>query len=91
MTLSQAKELWENNQLAFYNRKNKATFEAMQLMYTQNPPYIFYMGDQEEDKEVNNWQGLRSLNCEYLYNDGSENLSLDAIILEPEELNQLTK
>jgi hypothetical protein len=91
MTLSQIKELWENNQLAIYNRKNKATFEAMQLLHDEGLPYIFYSEEQDKDKEVNNWQGLRSLDCEYVYNDGSENLSLDAIILEPEEINKLTK
>jgi len=91
MNLTQAKELWQNNQLAILNRKNKATFEAMQLMYIQEPPYIFYLESKDTDVEINNWQGLRHLDIECFYNDGSDNLSLDAILLEPEEIKKLTK
>jgi len=81
------KNLWLDNKLVIINRKNKATFEALRLLDGEEPPYIFYTENWEEDVEITHWQSLRKLkDVEHLYCDGSKNLDGDALILEPSEI-----
>lgn len=81
------KQLWEDDELAIYNRQNKATFEALKLLYPHTPP--FYFDSNEicgESIEVNNWQSLKKIKYIEVFHNDRFNLSEDAIYVEPEEV-----
>jgi len=93
MTLNTLKSLWKDNKLAIHNRLNKATFEALKLLYEDHPlPLLFWFEDDEGDYktvEVRSWQSLRKLKSFkrfYADTDGSFTFTL-----EPTEILEIFK
>ena len=59
MTLQTLKTLWQDNKIAIYNRQNKATFDALKLLWNQDTFIFDNIDSNKPGFEVNNWQGMR--------------------------------
>jgi len=92
MTLQYLKDLWQENELAVHNRQNKATFDALKLLYNDPLPWYFWFEDDEGDHktvEVRSWQSLRKLKSfKRFYADTGGSFTFT---LEPTEILEIFK
>jgi len=90
MTLQTLKDLWQDNKLAIHNRQNKATFEALKILYAEPLPWTYCDENKEELIEVYYWQSLRKLkHFEYFFFEEESFMEDFEFTLEPTEILEI--
>jgi len=92
MTLQTLKTLWQDNKLAIHNRQNKATFEALKLLWNQDTFTFDNIDSNKPCFEVNNWQSMpKTKDTDWFCFEDKPFLEDFEFTLEPTEILEIFK